>query len=443
MPPKLSPEEEVFKKYISQQLILLVDPNKTSRSGMFKILANLGAQSHRVITADTFQQANDAITEFKPNIIFAEFELEKASGLDLLQRQRAANPASTTSLFILVTKNSSQSAVAQAAEEDIDAFVLKPFTPEVLRKTVMNAALIKIKPPDYLVKVEEAKKCLKENKLEEADKVLKEAVKMNAKPSLAHYYQGQLEVLKKSQESAKGEYKSGLDYNKIHYKCMVGLYDVFMEQKLHTEAYDVVKRISQYFPANPKRLSEVLKLAITTSQFDDVEKYYNIFTNLDERNDNLIKYICAALIVCGKYYLRIKQKPRALELFQKAAVTSAGRPGILFEVGSALVEAKMAKEAEPYLKRFPADTQNGKEYSLLRLLILSETASASDVTNEGRATIQKGILDPRIFEITIKAAVKARAGSVAEELKFQAMSAFPNEKAKFEAAAAAPTANAS
>ncbi len=437
-PPKLSPEEEVFKKYISQQLILLVDPNKTSRTGMFKILADLGAQSHRVITADTFQQANDAINEFKPNVIFAEYELEKASGLDLLQRQRAANPASTTSLFILVTRNSSQSAVAQAAEEDIDAFVLKPFTPEVLRKTVMAAALIKIKPPQYLVKVEEAKKLLKENKIEEADKVLKEAVTLNAKPSLAHYYQGQLEGIKKSQDTAKGEYKHGLDYNKIHYKCMVGLYDVFMEQKLHTEAYDVVKRISQYFPANPKRLSEVLKLAITTSQFDDVEKYYSVFTNLDERNDHLIKYICAALVVCGKYYLRIKNKSRALELLQKAVVTSAGRPGILLEAGAALIEHKLAKEAEPYLKRFSPETQNSREYALLRIMILNETGTPADTTNEGRAFIQKGIADPKLFEIVIRAAAKAGSKSVVEELKNQALSKFPAEKDKFETASTLP-----
>ena len=65
--------------------------------------------------ASSIADAEQEIQKRKPNIVVAESTFGKQSGLDLLQRQRENNPESKNCLFILLTGNSSQSAVARAA----------------------------------------------------------------------------------------------------------------------------------------------------------------------------------------------------------------------------------------------------------------------------------------------------------------------------------------
>jgi DNA-binding NarL/FixJ family response regulator len=419
---------KAFEKYISSKKILIVDPGSSARAGIHKTLCELGAKSTNIVLANNFQTGSDELERIKPEIVLAEYDLGKSCGLELLQKHRIQYPDSKKSLFILVTANSSQTAVARSAEEDIDGYILKPFTPEVLRQTIMSLALMKIKPPEYYQKIDLAKEQMAENKLDEAEKTLNEACVLDPKPSLAYYYLGQIKLLREMTEMAQGSYKTGLSFNKIHYKCLTGLYDTLMRQKSHAEAYDVVKRISQYFPANPKRLGEVLYLAILNEKYEDVEKYYSIFCNIDERSEILIKYICAALVVCGKYYLQTQNRSRAMELFKKAAATSAGRINILKEIVQTLVDAKLAKEAAEYLDRFPPEAHNGEEYLTMKLLVVSLSASPSTVIALGKEILAKNVANEKIYRVMIDKAVESKSMALAENLQYEATSKFPEFK---------------
>lgn len=422
---KKDKDSEVFKKYLVGRKILVVDPSSSARSGIFKVFSELGAKPSQLVLSSSFQDAINEIDTHKPDIVISEYDLGKSCGLELMQNQRKHNPDAKKILFVLLTGNTSQSAVARAAEEDIDSYVLKPFTPEVLRKTILQAAILKLKPPPYYVAIDEGKDLLKENKIDEAEAKFKEAAALDPKPSLALYYLGQVKFLRKVIDQANGSYRKGLEFNKIHYKCLIGLYELLMDLKRHEEAYEVVKRVSQYFPANPKRLAEVLRLAIINGKYEDVEKYYSIFCNIDERSDELIRYICAALVVCGKYYLQTQNRSRALELFQKAGVTSAGRTKILKEIIQNLVEYGISKEASEFLKRFPPETQSGADYQLLNFQILALTGSTAQIIAQGQDLMQKGFFNEKYFEIMISKSLEGKLGKAAENYAYQAVEKFP------------------
>mgnify|MGYP000022268147 CR=1 FL=1 len=132
-----SKEAEIFKKYITNKKILIVDSSSSARTGMFKILNDLGVKTSQIKLCSSFHTAEEEIKASKPEIVLTEYDLGKSCGLELLQSQRLSNPESKKSIFLLITGNTSQSAVARSAEEDIDGYILKPFTPEVLRKTII------------------------------------------------------------------------------------------------------------------------------------------------------------------------------------------------------------------------------------------------------------------------------------------------------------------
>lgn len=429
-----SRERAAFEKFIATKRILIADPSAASRSGLFTVFKELGAQPSDVVLVNSFAQAHQQIAEVKPQIVVAEFEFGKRCGLDLLQRQREQRPAETKdSIFVVVTGNTSQTAVARAAEEDIDAYILKPYTSDTVRRTLIKACVEKINPSVYYMHIDTGKVHMAEGRLEEAEKEFVRASELDPAPALAHYYIGQVKVMRAVMEQARGSYETGLNFNRIHYKCMVGLYELFMSQHKHVEAYDVVKRISQYFPANPKRLAEVLRLAVVNGKYEDIEKYYSTFVNIDERDENLIKYVCAALIVCGKYYLSTNLgHQRAIELFTKAAATGSGRLKVLREIILSLLEYNLQKEAKTFLTKFPPDSFSSDEFLLMRFLVMNTEGPPSLIIENGRTLLAKGIVDEHLYAVMIRRSLEARLPEVADDYLQQAIKNFPDKREHFE-----------
>ena len=298
---------------------------------------------------------------------------------------------------------------------------------------MIRAALLKASPPEYVLRIEVGKAKLAVKDYDGALAEFTAALQLDPQPSLAHYYIGHVSFLKKVMEDARGEFEKGLTYNKIHYKCLVGLYDLLMDLKLHKEAYEIVKKISQYFPANPKRLAEVLRLAILTQSYADVERYYAIFCNIDERNDLLTDYICAALIVCGKHYVKTGNRNRAIELFQKAVATSAGRTKFLREIVQTLIDGKMGSEAAGVLKRYPPGNQKGKEYLLLDFQVRNLLQDAQSVLNQGRELVTQGVESEKFFEIMLTRSLEAANARMAETMLSTGAAKYPALKERFNA----------
>ena len=364
-------ERELFAKYLSTATALVADPIRSSRVRLGSILAELGAKQNGILFAGNYEEAMAAIKERKPKIILCEFTLGAHSGLDLLQEQRKQDPQSRDTVFALITGNTSQSAAAAAAEEDVDTFILKP-------------------------------------------------------------YKGQVEQLKEAMETASKEYKKGLSFNKIHYKCLIGLYELMMTKKEHQEAYSVVKKLAQYFPANPKRLAQVLRLAIMTASYEDIESYYRIFTLIETRNDELVRYVCSALIVTGKYYFLNNYNSRAFELLEEAAVSCAGKTSYLKYIIEVLAEFDRFEEARGVLKRFPASAQREPDYLSMDLLIAQKSLAPGELIQKGRDLIKAGIETPIVYEVLIDASQKARLYDSASELLLKANRNWPDQSKRFE-----------
>lgn len=429
-------EIELFRKFLETRTVLIVDANAAARSSLFNVMKELGAKTNLLLLANTYQQGAQQIIESKPHIVISEYDLGKNCGLDLLQSQREQRPKETKEcLFIIVTGDTSQTVAARAFEEDVDAYIIKPYTLEYVRKTILKTALQKIKPPPYLAKIEEGKKLMAETNFDEAEKIFKEAIELDPCPTLAYYYLGQIKYMREVLHQAHSNYLKGLRLNNVHYKCLVGMYELLMRQKENEKAYEVVRKIAKYFPANPKRLTEVLRLAISIGKYEDIERYYSVFLNMDTSNETLVRYTTAALVICGKYYLIQKQgAPKALDIFKKAAITSGNNPKILAEIIPLLTERKLIEEAKTFLTRFPAEVRASNAYFLSEFFVLNGEGTVALVIDRGRQLLSKGILDARLYEVMIQRSLEAGLQSAGEDLFRDALKSFPDKKEQFEKA---------
>ena len=424
--------EALFRKYIDPKKVMIVDPCMGMRAGLGKTIVDMGAKSTNVKLCKDYDSAEQMMPLLKPDIVLCEYNLGGRCGLDLLQSQREQNPDSKNSVFILVTSNSSQSAVAQAAEEDIDNYIIKPFTTESLRTAIMRAALAKDFPTDYHQAIEEGKNLLLDGNHQGAMELFEKAMKLDPKPTLACFYHGQAFLMKQALDLAQGSYNRGLAYNRIHYKCLTGLFDVLMKREMFDGAYDVVKRIARYFPANPQRLTTVLRLAVMTSKFDDIERYYQVFTGIDTRSEDLYRYICAALVVCGKFYLRRDSKTRALVLFEKASIYASERTHILREIILTLLAFNMQREAGTFLKRFSPTVHDTPDFLAMKYVLNDISLTANESIEEGTKLLDKGVHYPEVYQTLIGRWVEAGNSEKAKTLADAAIGMWPEKREEFE-----------
>jgi len=429
----LDPEKvQKFREFLKDQLVFIVDTASASRRRLAATMVGLGAQMSKVTLHGSFEEAEADMKARQPRVVICDYMIGNRSGLDLLQAQRASFPDGKDCLFMLVTGNTSQSAVARAAEEDIDSFILKPYTINSLTESIVSAAINKLYPTEYRKVVEEGKQLLFGGRIDEAMDLFEKAIGMHPKPALACFYYGQAETLKQALADARGSYLKGISFNKIHYKCLVGLFELFMSQKAYPEAYDVIRRVQKYFPANPKRLASVIRLAVLNEKFEDIETLYSIFKDMELRDDEITRHMVAGLIVAAQNRLRKSEKTRAVEIFNDASISCAGQTGFLRKIVEILSENNISEPMQDILNRFPAAKQKETDFLVSRYLFMNQTAQPGVSIQFGQNLIKEGHHTVSLYLTLAWRMGQFAKKDAAESMIYDGIKRFPAEKQKFE-----------
>ena len=425
---------ELTEEFLRNNHILVIDSASGARISLTTALIKLGAISSQIKLVNSIEDANLEFKKGKYKLIFSDYMVGNKSGLGFIQEAKlsASQQGNNEVIAILVTSNASQSAVAKAAEGDIDNFVIKPYSFDNLKNVLNKTIYDKLYPNEYLKMIEEGKDLFLLQKFNEAKDHFLNAVKNDPAPALALSYLGQLSAIQKDHLSAEKYFTDGLTFNEIHFGCLMGLQELLYDQKRFHEAYDVAKELVKYFPANSKRLSNVLRAAIVTDRFQDIHDFYKVYLDIDERNDELVRYVCSAMLVAGKYFLKKKDTKGALELFDKAAITAAGKSNYLYYIIETLVDYKLQNECQPFLKRLYALSPIGQDYLAANFLASTLSLPTIDIVHQGRELLKKGVETPAVYDKLIHHSIKGGYREAADDLIQYAIQKWPEKKADFE-----------
>lgn len=113
--------------------ILVVDDMLTMRKIVQKGLKDLGFTDFTEAAdgAKAWEVVNGSAQPF--GLIISDWNMPNATGLDLLKRVRADGRFKNTP-FILLTAESESTQVAEALKAGVDHYIVKPFTPDILKK---------------------------------------------------------------------------------------------------------------------------------------------------------------------------------------------------------------------------------------------------------------------------------------------------------------------
>jgi tetratricopeptide (TPR) repeat protein len=291
----------------------------------------------------------------------------------------------------------------------------------------MKYATDKIYPSDYNLKIEAGKRKLEEKEIDSALALFTEAMQLDAKPALAYFYHGFTEEVRMTLSNAESDYGQGLSFNRIHFKCLFALFELFMKQNRNKEAYELAQRMARYFPANPDRLATVIKLAVINEAYEDIERYYQLFCKLDSRNETLVRYVTASLIACGKHYLQKKNFARAVELFARAKSTGLRNPKVLREIILSLLLAELAAEAQVFLEAYPAGLQGTGEFLAMRYASTERNLQLGASIAAGRKLLSEGVQEYILYATLIRRSIEGGFLDHAEQLLHDALRLWPEK----------------
>lgn len=124
--------------YSEKTKFLVVDDFATMRKIVKKVLDELGYKN--VVEAADGKQAldvlNQALTGNDPiQFIISDWNMPNMQGIDLLKACKA-NPKLSTVPFVLVTAESEQSQIVEAAKSGVSEYVIKPFNAATLKAKI-------------------------------------------------------------------------------------------------------------------------------------------------------------------------------------------------------------------------------------------------------------------------------------------------------------------
>lgn len=362
-------QELKFKKFLQDNEILIVDKNNFTRKRLAELLLSLGAKESNIHSVNSLHEALTIIQTRSIRLILSDYVIVGGSGFELFKAMNEEYPHSREIVNVLVTSNISQTAVTEAAEKEVDAFIIKPFTQSIFTECLMAGILSKIAPGDYLEQIEMAKNSIEKGNYDQAIEILNEAAFLHPRPALAFFYIGQAEYLKSSLQNAHDAYQQGINYNNVHFKCLMGLYEAFLKEGKLEQAYDVIKKLVNFFPANSQRMTEIIRLAIQTENFRDMQTFYRIFTALDNKSPELINFIGAGLYVSGKHHLIRGQIDEAVKVFDQVAMTCMDQPKFIRAAIVALIKYEQVQKAEKYLDWFEGEGKSSNDFKVSQFLI--------------------------------------------------------------------------
>ncbi|MGE0527646.1 MAG: hypothetical protein AB7G93_09205 [Bdellovibrionales bacterium] len=423
-----NPAKASIETFLGNQFCLIVEPSAAFSSNIQACLKSVGVAPTRILIARRYEDARRMIEAHKPCLLVTEYEVEKHFGLSLveLQEQVFKGPVRAS---MIVTRNSSDSVVAEAAEEQVDAFLLKPFSVETFREKLLQVLERKANPSPYATRISEGKKLFEGKEFRKAAEIFASAKSLSDKPSLACYYTGSALLQQGDRAGALKEFQEGRKHQPLHYKCLTSEFDILVGEKRYAEAYALVPTIKDNYPLTPRRLSQIFICAVFTYKFSDLAVYFDLFCRLEHRPSDLVKVVSMALFTAGKYFVEKNAMDEAMQMFDRGATVAGRSLAFLQKVVDELLKAKAYKEAQIVLGKALQSDRGTPEYNRLGFRVDMFVLRKDQLIEKGRKLIMTGEGNPEIYEIVVKLMAEEGKVTLAEAVINRAIADFPNMRA--------------
>ena len=115
--------------------ILIVDDFATMRRVIRNLLEELGYSTKKMWEAENGREAMEILDEAEIDLVVLDWNMPETPGIETLRWLRKHETRSQIPV-LMVTAEATREQIVEAAEIGVNAYILKPFTADTLRKKV-------------------------------------------------------------------------------------------------------------------------------------------------------------------------------------------------------------------------------------------------------------------------------------------------------------------
>ncbi len=328
--------------------VLVADDANNMRRTIKSMLRRIGFSD--IVDARDGEGAWHHLNSSKIGFIICDWHMPKLPGLELLRRVRD-NPLLRDIPFLMVTAEVSETRIVQAAETDVDGYLLKPFIARVLEEKIGQIMHVKENPSPFETHMKAGLTMMENGMSELAFEEFSKALEI--KPDSARARQSIGEVFMRSGDMEKAEQwlMEAVRSNPQYVRAHESLGELYTKEKKDEKAINCYEQASAISPHNAERQLALGKLYISTNSVEKADKAFARALENERLDADLHTQI-------GEIYLTAGNPSKAAAAF-KSSLGIFENVHVYNRLGIALRKKKRFKEAvneyRKALKIDPAD----------------------------------------------------------------------------------------
>jgi tetratricopeptide (TPR) repeat protein len=348
-----------------QEYLLMAELNKSMKiiiaddsANMLRTLANmLRVMGFEYVTrAVDGENAIQKIRNIKPDLILCDWNMPKMKGVQVLQAVRDDEELRLTP-FLMITGEVDNRIVAEAAESEVDGYLLKPFTLEDLEAKLDEILTRKKEPSPIDIHLNVSKVYMEARQWEMAKEELRKAMQINSKSPRVAFALGKLHEAQGDLQQARQMYQRAVTFGQQFIKGYEALAKVNQALGDMDAATDSLKKAVYLSPRNLDRQLDLSHILVRRGQKDEVQKVLKNVLGLAEQNRSEVAQ------KVGEVYLEAGMAAQAQEVFTQALESDPKALQIYNRLGIALRRQKKYLEAiDNYKRALKIDPENENLY---------------------------------------------------------------------------------
>jgi len=287
------------------------------------------------------------------DFVISDWNMPKTNGTELLNLIRSSKKWRDLP-FLMITAETNQSIVAEAAENEVDAYMSKPFvtaTLEVKIKELLNQVAHPSPLTQLLKKGEEYSE---KNQIDQAIECLSLAVKSNSRSSKPLRELGRLYLKKGAIDQALTSFQQAIEINRLDLPSYQYLGQIALKKGETEKALAFFMRALDLSPRNADRALKVATLLLGQKKLAEAEKILKVMLRNNHDDLDLTAQVADMCMEHGLYEL-------AAKCYRAVINADPERQFLAKRLGQALQKDGQPKEAidvyEKSATKFPNDIE--------------------------------------------------------------------------------------
>ena len=355
--------------------ILIADDMKSMRQTLRAMLAELGYK--HTIEAPNGLTAWEKLQINKVDLAILDWNMPGFSGIEVLRKARA-NDRLADIPFIIVTAEVAEETIAEAAETEVDAYIIKPFIAQTLGEKIDRVLERKKNPSPVDALMRSARVRAAAGEYNKAMEDLKAAMNMNPRnPRILHEF-GDIYFQRGMLDDSEKAYKKAILCAPQFTRAYDGLTRVYAKKGDDEKLMRTLREGVRVSPKNASRQTLMGKAMLAAGDVKEANKAFDAAIKAEPGNPAVRQNIAEALLAKGMdveaaemFEASLKINPEnvhvynrlgiayrkqgkcseAIAAYQKAIVIDPEDENLHYNLGRAFLEGGMKDAAVPCFEK--------------------------------------------------------------------------------------------